>query len=321
MGDGDRTWLPFAVPAVLAVGLVSLTFAFGGSGSTQAALSCPKSIPTSTDRPWVPHSADPVDTEDRLAPDRLPTNAIVCSYAGTGKAPQPRRKPLTGSKAITGQFDSMVDTIAYLPRKITSQAHCPPRFAHVDDPYYLLGLTYLDGVEWISTVESVCSPTPATNGSYDSSALLATNLELAYKSGSWPTPDPNGTCLPRGLGRSGQETSFVPDGYSSLDVCRTAGSDVVAQAHPSSGEAQEVVATLDGLPTSPMRSAGDCFGWYASEEDDIGYRLVFHYPVGADAVVQVETSENCHPPISNGSLQSSELADVVPLLERLVEHG
>jgi hypothetical protein len=318
MGDSDRTWWPFAVPAVLAVGLVSLTFAFGSSGSRQPALACPKSIPTSTDRPWVPHTTDAVDTENRLAPDLVPTNVVVCSYAGDRKGPQPPRKPLTGSKELSGKFDSMVDTIAYLPHKIASQAaHCPARFANEDDGYYLLGLTYLDGVEWINTVENLCSPTPTTNGSYDSSALLATDLRRAYQSGSWPTPETSGKCVARGIGRTGQETSLVPDGYSSLDVCKMIDVDVVAEAHPDDGETHDVVAALNALPTGPMTSPGGCGGWYASGDDDVGYRLVFHYPVGADAVVNVETSKNCDPPISNGSLQSSDLTSVVPRLEHL----
>lgn len=318
MGDSDRTWWPFAVPAVLAVGLVSLTFAFGGSSSKQAALACPKSIPTGTDRPSVPDTKDPVDTEGRLAPDRLPTNVVVCFYAGDGSGPRPLRKPLTGSKALTDQLDAMVDTIAYLPPKIASQAHCPARLVREDDRNYLLGLTYLDGVEWISTVESVCSPTPTTNGSYDSSALLATELQLAYNSGSWPMPEASRSCLPRGMGRSGQESSFVPDGYSSLDVCRTtAGTQVTAQTRPSTGDTDEVAGALNGLPNSPMTSPWDCLGWYASEADDVGYRLVFHYPVGADAVINVETGPDCHPPISNGSLQSRDVSEVLPLLQRL----
>lgn len=318
MGDSNRTWWPFAVPAVLAVGLISLTFAFGGSGSKQPALTCPTSIPTSTNRPWVPKTTDGVDTENRLAPDRLPTNVLVCFYAGDGKGPQPPRKQLTGSKKVTAQFNAMVDTIAYLPHKIASQAsHCPARFANEDDRYYLLGLTYLDGVEWISAVENVCSPTPTTNGSYNSSALLATELDQAYRSGSWPTPDTSGRCLPRGMGRTGQETSLVPDGYSSLDVCRTIGINVVAEAHPSSSETDELVTALNALPTSPMTSSGGCFGWYASSQDGAEYRLVFRYPVGADAVVSVATSKDCDPPISNGSRQSSDSSDVVPRLEQL----
>ena len=317
MADDDRTWWPFAIPAVLAVALVSLTFAFGGSGSKQAALTCPTSIPTSTGRPWVPKTSDRVDTENRLAPDRLPTNAVVCSYAGTGKGPQPPRKPLSGSKALTGQYDPMVDTIAYLPHKIASQAHCPAKLANEDDGYYLLGLTYLDGVEWISTFDGLCSPTPTTNGSYDSSAVLAADLDRAYKSGSWPAPDTNGGCGVRGLGRAGQETSLVPDGYSSLDVCKITGTSVTAHTQPSDSETGQLVTALNALSTSPMTTLGGCFGWYASSAEELGYRLVFHYPVGADAVVYVATSKDCDPPISNGSLQSDDLSGVVPLLEHL----
>ena len=319
MGDSDRTWWPFAVPAVLAVGLVSLTFAFGGSGSKQAALACPKTIQAGTDRPSVPDTTkDPVDTENRLAPDRLPTNVVVCSYAGSGKGPPPPRAPLTGSKELSGQFDPIVDTIAYLPRKIASQAtHCPARLANENDGRYLLGLTYLDGVEWISTAVNPCSPTPTTNGSYDSSALLAIDLHDAYQSGSWPTPDASGKCAASGLGRTGQEATLVPDGYTSLDVCKTLDVTVVAEAHPSGSELDDIVAALNALPTTPMTSPGGCGGWYASGHDDVGYRLVFHYEVGADAVVNVETSKHCDPPISNGSLQSSDVSAVVPLLARL----
>lgn len=318
MADSDRTWWPFAIPAVFAVALVSLTFAFGGGGSKQAALTCPKSIPTSTDRPWVPKSTDRVDTANRLAPDRLPTTAVVCSYAGDGTGRQPPRKPLTGSRELSGQFDAMVDTIAYVPPKIASQAaHCPPRFADQDFGYYLLGLTYLDGVEWISASENLCSPTPTTNGSYDSSALLAFELRRAYQAGSWPTPDTDAKCAARGLGRTGQEASLVPDDYSSVDICKTVDVDVVAEAHPNGSELDELVAALNHLPTTAMTSPGGCGGWYASGQDDVGYRLVFHYEVGADAVVNVEASKHCEPPISNGSLQSNDLSDVVPGLVQL----
>lgn len=318
MADDNRTWWPFAIPAVLAVGLVSLTFAFGGSGSKQAALTCPKSIPTTTDRPWVPKLTDRVDTENRLAPDRLPTDVIACSYAGAGPGPQPPQLALTGSKKVTGQFNAMVDTIAYLPHKIATHTdECRTGSADEGDGYDLLGLTYLDGVEWVSTAENPCTPTPTTNGSFDSSMLLATDVHRAYESGSWPAPDTSGECAVRGLGRTGQERSLVPDGYTSLDVCKLVGTRVATHAHPSDSDIAQIVAALNALPTSAMTGFGGCFAWYGSPSDDIAYQLVFHYQIGADAVVTVEANKDCTPPVGNGSLQSNDLPKIVPMLEQL----
>jgi hypothetical protein len=212
----------------------------------------------------------------------------------------------------------MVDTIAYLPRKIATHTdECPARSVNEGGGYDLLGLTYLDGVEWVSTAENPCAPTPTTNGSYDSSMLLATDVHRAYQSGSWPAPDTSGECAVRGLGRTGQESSLVPDGYSSLDVCKVLGKRVAAHARPSGSDTARLVAALNGLPTSAMTGFGGCFGWYASPSDDMTYRLVFHYPIGADAVVTVEANKDCTPPVGNGSLQSDDLSGVVPLLDHL----
>lgn len=305
------------MPAALAVGLVSLTFALGSSGSKPAALTCPASVRTSTDRPWVPSVTDAVDTENRLAPDRLPTDVIVCAYAGSGKGPQPARKPLTGDKHVNGGIDEVVDTVGYLPRKIASQEHCPAPLRNEDDGYFLLGLAYVDGTEWIATSANLCSPTPTTNGSFDSSAPLWIDLRQAYRSGSWPAPDPSVPCASRGQGRSGQEESLVPVGYTSVELCKTVGERQDQVRHPGRAESDGVVAALDRLATAPMTTAGGCFGWYASGADDVEYRLVFHYPVGADVVVVVATSKDCDPPIGNGSLQSTDVSGVLPLLERM----
>lgn len=308
------SWWPFAVPAAAAVLIISLTFAFGHTGSSsESPLSCPKLLQTSADRPWVPKPSDPVDTEDRLAPDRLPIHAVVCFYRGSGKRGQPVSKPLTGSKVLGGSFDSLIDTVAYVPHKIASQARCP-KSLHEDSSYYLLGLTYVDGHEWIDAAEDVCAAAPTTNGSYDSSAFLSGPLRAAYRSGSWPTARSDQPCAVTGVGRMGQEAALVPSGATSVDLCKSIGSFTVGHAEP---DADRIAGALNNLPTSPM-TGGGCFGWYANEE--AGYRLVFHYEAGADAVVSVETSKDCANQVSNGSLRSSGAAAIVALLDQLLAH-
>jgi hypothetical protein len=307
------SWLPFAIPAAVAVLIVSLTFAFGHRGSSdEPALSCPKTLQTSTERPWVPKASDPVDTEGRLAPDRLPTHAVVCFYRGSGKRGQPPSKPLTGAKQLSGSLNALVDTVAYVPHKIASQARCPTSLRE-DNSYYLLGLTYVDGHEWIDAAEDVCAAVPTTNGSYDSSAFLSEPLRSAYRAGSWPTTDGDQPCAAKGVGRMGQETSLVPANSTSVDLCKLSGNlTVVGHARPAVDAAAEA---LNKLPTSPM-TGGGCFGWYASP--GAAYRLVFHYDAGADAVVLVETSKDCVNPVSNGSLRSSDASAVIPLLDQLL---
>lgn len=306
------SWLPFAIPAAAALLIVSLTFALGHGGSSdEPALSCPNLLQTSADRPWVPKAVDPVDTEGRLAPDRLPTHAVVCFYRGSGKRGQRPTKPLTGSKPLAGSFNALVDTVAYVPRKIASQARCP-KSLHEDSSYYLLGLTYVDGHEWIDATEDVCAAAPTTNGSYDSSAFLSEPLRSAYRTGSWPTATTDQPCAANGVGRTGQETSLVPSGATSVDICKIIGTFTVGHVHTDS---DSVAGVLNKLTTAPMTGNG-CFGWYATEGHT--YRLVFHYDVGADAVVFLETSKDCVNPISNGSLRSSETLAVIPLLDQLL---
>jgi hypothetical protein len=244
----------------------------------------------------------------------LPTRAIVCAYPGPGRGTQPARKPLAGSKRLRGRLDVLADTLAYAPRKATNLAHCQASDRRVDFGYYLLGLNYTDGVEWIDTAENPCAATPATNGSYDSAAYLSTALRDAYRTGSWPAPASRDRCGAKGAGRTGQERAMVPDGVTSADVCKRTTDAITAHRALDGTAARRLASALNSLSTKP--GGAGCFAWYGTDPQ-LSYEIVFHYSVGTDAVVWVQPGKGCTP-ISNGLLESEKLAAIVPLLTQLL---
>jgi hypothetical protein len=311
VSEGEGSWWPFAVPAVIVAALVTTVFVVEDGAKKTKALTCPAIYRTSNTRPWVPDVNDPVDKNDHIAPVRLPTDVVICKYGLEHNAA--RTKPLTGSRQLHGSFQSLVDTVAYLPRTATSVTRCSAVLGAHDD--YLLGLTYTDGSEWISASDNVCLVAPTTNGTYDSPALHALKLHIAYKTRSWPGADKNQPCTTTSLGRSGQETKLVPDGVDSADICQERGTTHVSHAHLGTSDAGRVADRLNQLATShATRPDAGCFGNY-----DVGpgitYVVVFHYGVGADAIVDIETSKDCSPAIGNGSLESSERVAAVKIVE------
>lgn len=185
MSEREGSWWPFAVPAVIAVALVTTVIVFEGSNKDAEALTCPTNYRSNTARPWVPDVNNPVDKNDHIAPIRLPTDVVVCLYRGSGRAAP--TTPLTGAKQLNGPFKAVVDTVAYLPRdKRTGVTECWTASSGSTASNYLLGLTYVDGTEWIAATDNHCATTPTTNGTFDSSTALAAKLRAAYRTGSWP---------------------------------------------------------------------------------------------------------------------------------------
>jgi hypothetical protein len=181
VSERTGTWWPFAIPAVVAVVAVALTFTLESTHDKHSALACPTFLRKSGAKPRVPALSDRVNTEDRLAPDRLPTDVVVCAYPGAGGSSQ-----LVGSKVLHGRFENLVTTLTRAPRKTATAASCAAPNATANDGDYLLGLTYTDGPEWIAVTGNPCAATPATNGTFDSSAQLADQLRSAYRTGTWP---------------------------------------------------------------------------------------------------------------------------------------
>jgi hypothetical protein len=293
---------------------VTTVFVLEGNGAGRKPLACPATFHTTTSRPWVPSVADRVDTNGRIAPVRLPTDVVVCSYRRAGAVPG--SKPLTGSKALHGSFTALVSTVAYLPRATSSTPRCAASFGAGDD--YLLGLTYSDGVEWITASENQCLAAATTNGEHDSPALLAVEVRTAYRTGRWPSADGKRPCATISLGRFGQEAKLVPDGVTSADVCKRMGAAHAGHRHLDAGDAGRLADTLDRLRTSRAPRFGvGCFGWDSSSPG-ADYLLVFHYGVGADTVVHVDTSPQCGPGVSNGSLLSTARTTTVRTVEHLL---
>ena len=310
MSEREGSWWPFIVPAVAAATVVTAVFVVEGGGAKHESLTCPASYRVTAGRPSVPSVHDPVDTNDHIAPVRLPTDALVCRYRGTRRLPATTR--LSGSKQLRGRFDSLVNTVAYLPRVTSAKSRCLPELG--TPVTYLLGLTYTDGAEWITASNNACLRAPTTNGSYDSSALLAAELRTAYRTGSWPTAAKKSACATTSLGRSGQETKLVPDGVRSADVCKsTDGPQPAQHALLGAHDAGQLADGLNAMPTKPLTSRG-CFAWFDTGPD-VEYQVVFHYDTGADVTVDVETNKQCSPPIENGSLQSTEQAAALVLVK------
>jgi hypothetical protein len=312
VSERDGSWWPFAIPALVAVALVTTVFVVESAGTKHHPLTCPANYRTTTGRPWVPSVAAPVGKNGRMAPVRLPTDVVVCRFgrAAEGKPVQ----ALAGSRKLAGPFQRLVDTVAYLPRAVSPQPRCSVASAANAD--FLLGLTYTDGTEWIAASGNLCLAAPTTNGSYDSDDNLASAVGTAYRTGSWPTVGTRGPCPSLGMGRSGDETKLVPDSVLSADLCKAKNTVQLAHAHLGGSAAGRAAAELNKLHTTSASGTG-CFGWYDANASDVSYRLVFHYGIGADTVVTVQASRDCTP-VANGSRQSNQRSQAVSLAEELL---
>jgi hypothetical protein len=104
--------------------------------------------------------------------------------------------------------------------------------------------------------------------------------------------------------------SLVPEGDPVVTVCRVAASGAPAPTLLDAEQGRQVVAALRALPVRPTRHV--CEGADQSATDD--FRLVLTYPEGPPSVINV--TPTCEPPVLGTSLESTEVGQVVRLVER-----
>ncbi|MFL6239689.1 MAG: hypothetical protein ACJ735_09415 [Actinomycetes bacterium] len=261
-----------------------------------------------------------VDAGTRLVPPRvLPTAALVCSYpSGRGRS---NLWHLAGRRTLHADLGLLVNDLTWLPPKLIGQGRV---CTAAGGPWtnYLIALTYPGGGRlWLATADEPNSCNDSSNGVFVTLADFGRQVTASYAAGQWrelPKPSPSrlaghpNPCSPGRDGRIGQETRMVPDGPTSVHICRTVfGHEPATYREEILGSGfADLVSALNGPHTKA--SGGSCFG--GGTEGDVIYSVVFHYSEGPP--VSVSVFPHCRPAIDNRSLQADDASAVVPLLER-----
>lgn len=279
----------------------------GAAGDSPAARTldvCPDRHLGSGKQPWVP--APPMAAaEDRLVPDADPVEAVVCRYRALGGEADELGADsggLEGEVRLEGGL-SRVRTDLLWPAEVEgSQRVCTTTGGSLTP--YLVRLRYPGGVVWLSTVQEANGCSPTGNGAFVSAVPSADHWAQAYGSASWPAPgaDP---CRTR-TGRSGEERSLVPHGWTTLLVCGEDGS----RREVGADRAGRIADLLDRVQTRPGTNA--CSG-----QPTIVERLVFTHAEGPPAVVTY--MPGCEPSVGNGSLSASLTPEQSDVLAALVQ--
>lgn len=288
--------------------------ASGSAGHLVATLPCPGRFDaSSTDTPWVPAQPTVPHAGDRLAPTTTATSAVVCSYAHSpyagslglrhlGGASLVGSRPIDNRRALAASLSAQPESAGGLP--------CASYLAVTDGDNYLIGLSYPDGLVWVSALGDHCAG--SGNGAFDSRANLRSAAARAFAGGRWPTEvpivpggqPPRAQCDQRSQGRLGDTTRIVPGGWASIMVCRNGGRAVHTLSH---SDAVALVDALNGLDSS----VGDGSCQPAHGGPGTEYLVAAHYPSGPDEDVLVIAG--CIPQVDNLALQATAPS-------RLVQH-
>ncbi|MGC5014991.1 hypothetical protein ACLQ2R_29870 [Streptosporangium sp. DT93] len=256
----------------------------------------------------MPARADIDGVEKSLVPGS-PMKALICAYPGDNARPGGER--LAGSRTLTDQATAMARDLAYLPVTTTPMGR-PCGLVGGPMTNYLIRFAYPDGrALWMGSAEEVNRCVRTTNGTAGSNSYVGSAITTAYRDGIWRPVPPEDPC--RGPGdRRGQDELMVPGRPGRLTVCREATySRPPYRKRHNRDIARVLAATLNSLDTVP--SENTCKGLGATSER--GIRLIFDYPQGPAAVVDIST--NCAPAINNGLLQADLDASVRDQILRL----
>lgn len=258
---------------------------------------CPKAFDESAETPWVP-APPSTETPGRLVLDADPVEAVVCRYIPEGEVEQ---------RELTDGLDRIRHDLL-LPQKLSDQTRACTLIGGTPVPH-LMHLRYADGDGWVSATEEPNSCTDSGNGEFVSASYLGGQLAASYDAGAWvAAPEPRG-CTGDGRGRLGQERTLVPTGWSSLHVCRPAGSGLDQPREVPRASADQVAALLQEVETEP--GSGGCSGTLRTT-----YDLLFSWPDGPP--VHVSYLPGCEPSMRNGSLDGAPTAAQGERLESLL---
>jgi hypothetical protein len=226
---------------------------------------------------------------------------------------------------LSGGLDALAADLAWLPKeRLGAERACTAMGGSTT--YYLLGLTYGDGVVWVSGAKDPNTCDQSWNGRF-ASGNLGDALETSFAQETWaggfswaPTGPPTGSD-PCGLARSGRlgdDRRIVPPGAVRLRVCRDdpqpdgATTTVSRDAHD---QAAAVAAVVDGL---------DRHDWDFSctpkvNAATVTYWFVFGYAAGPPVVVRVDP--NCPPAVTSGRFAVDDGTPLVRLADRLLAGG
>ena len=192
--------------------------------------------------------------------------------------------------------------------------------------YYLLGLTYPDGVVWVSGAKDPNSCHQSWNGRFASGANLGGQLEASYDRGAWAGAE---TWVPPGeeilggpcggmhrAGRLGDERAIVPAGAVSLVVCDSspAGSGAVTIDDPA--RVAQAAGVVNGLDRG--RGDGSC-SMLDPDAAPSDVTFVFRYAAGPPVVVRADP--NCRPGVLSGRFAVDDPTSLVAYAERLLAGG
>jgi hypothetical protein len=123
---------------------------------------------------------------------------------------------------------------------------------------------------------------------------------------------PQGVCRHSG-GRPGQQRHMVPPTPVSVSVCssREGPIEPIGPRHTHDTYTNGFAGLLAALNRRRPTEHPSCDGGGLARD----FTLVFHYRTGAD--VSVEINPDCHPSVTNGTLQSDDVAAVVAQISRL----
>ncbi|MDQ1292789.1 MAG: hypothetical protein QG608_669 [Actinomycetota bacterium] len=272
--------------------------------------SCPAKLPGQ-----VPPGSGSVPHSDRLVPVQAPAAAVLCSYKGAADSQAETGTALSGSRQLTGSLEQVAQDLAWLPRKQSDETKMCTMMAGPSTSY-LLGLTYPDGVVWVSTVDDPNGCADTTNGTFASPSGTGALAKAAFASGGWSaSPGPDDGC-DAGLstGRLGQELAMVPDEPSGLWICDSdAPGDGARREIKDRTRIAQLAKALNGLPASTRPA--QCEAASPTREAASARRLRFDYEKGPDLQVTIDPA--CRPQIDNGARRATLTEQVQNLVEAL----
>ncbi|CAN5233769.1 hypothetical protein BH24ACT10_BH24ACT10_14750 [soil metagenome] len=259
------------------------------------------------DGPWVPELAS-AETDGRLVPDADPVLAHVCRYAAGQNSGEPAPLELAGDVEVTAGLGAVRRDL-HLPARLEGAERSCTAIGGPLVPH-LVRFDYADGSVWVSATQEPNACTDSGNGTFTTGVPLGDRLAVAFDSGRWPPAPKPERCFAGAGGRAGQEEQLIPDGWTSMTVCRPGLNDPGPPPRLlDAATAGRVVALLDDADLAP--SSGGCSGG-----DNTRYDLLVGYPDGNAVTVGVNIG--CDPPLRNGSVDGVlDLGDQAALSERL----
>ena len=179
------SWGPFAGALVIAAIVGLIIFLVGSKTdnsrgtrtNSDGSLICPSSyLRSGTDVVWVPGKPSGFDGTKSLVPNLTPTHISVCVYS-TARADGPIT--LSHHTTLTSGLDIATNYLSGLKR--TSSGLAVPTTSGGKQTFYLLGITFAKGDDWVA----VPGDSGASNGRFATSTPIAAKVQATIKDRAW----------------------------------------------------------------------------------------------------------------------------------------